>query len=114
MHADSRELAFVSEADEPADVEIRVNFGVFAGRDVTLAEIDRLGRALLDELPRVSIVAVHRHELEREHEAVVHQVKVEARGDGGDVEGLRERLQWLTEAWARECISERHAEVSEL
>ena len=71
-------LAFVSEPRAPAEIEIRVNFGVFAGREVTHAEIDDLARALYGELTSVAIVALRRHELADGHEAAAHQVKVEA------------------------------------
>ena len=35
-------IAFVAEPREGAAIEVRVNFGIFAGRDVTRAEIDDL------------------------------------------------------------------------
>ena len=37
--------------------ELRINFGVFAGRSATGAEIDELARKLLPELGDVTIVA---------------------------------------------------------
>ncbi len=38
-------IAFVATA-EPEALEIRVNFGVFAGREATAAELDELAHAL--------------------------------------------------------------------
>ena len=55
-------IAFcVREHDEPA-LEVRVNFGIFAGRDVTPAEIDDLARALRPELEDFAVVSEERHE----------------------------------------------------
>ena len=114
---DDAQLAFLSEPREPAEIEIRVNFGVFAGRDVTHAEIDDLARALYGELTSVAIVAVRRHELADGHEAAAHQVKVEANMRDAREPGLRDelaaRLLALTTGWAEACISFRHAEVTE-
>lgn len=115
---DDSPLAFRDDPREAAEIEIAVNFGVFAGRDATLAEIDDLGRELLGVLRRVSIVSQRRHELGHELEAAVHQVRVEA--DAGDAleatdgDKLADRLLELTDAWARRAIEFRHAEVSEV
>src|SRR5262249_14311328 len=67
---------FVSRPDSPA-LEVRVNFGVFAGRQVTPAEIDELGRFLLDEVGAVTIVAEDRYELDPSLETSVHMVRIE-------------------------------------
>ena len=115
---DGNELAFRAEPATPATVEIRVNFGVFAGREATYAEIDDLARDLFRIVNRVSIVSLRRHELARDGEAAVHQVKVEAeaadavRPNGAD--DLATRLLDACESWARRCIEIRHAEVAEV
>ena len=112
------QLAFIAEPREAADVELRVNFGVFAGRDVTRAEIDDLARALYGELSSIAIVTVRRHELADGHEAVAHQVKVEANvSDAREPttqEALAPRLLALTTDWAEACVSLRHADVTEV
>ena len=51
-------LAQIAFLDD--DAEIRVNFGMFAGREATQAEIDDLAHDLLVEARRVTIVAEHR------------------------------------------------------
>ncbi len=111
------QLAFLSEPREAAEIEIRVNFGVFAGRDVTHAEIDDLARSLYAELSSVAILALRRHELADGHEAVAHQVKVEANASDARLPTSRDelapRLLLLTTEWAEDCISFRHAEVTE-
>lgn len=113
---DDSPLTFRAEPRDAPEIEIRVNFGMFAGRDATLAEIDDLARDLLGAVRRVSIVSLRRHELDDAGEAAIHQVKVEARAadavePGGD---LAERLFELIDAWARRSIEIRHAEVAEL
>jgi hypothetical protein len=111
-------MAFAAD-QEPAGLEIRVNFGVFGGRDATSAELDELGKLLVPEVGEVSIVAEQRHEMSPDAEVVVHQVRVaippeSVPGDAAERKALSERLVGLSEIWARSCISERHADISEL
>ena len=89
------------------DGDIRVNFGVFAGREVTQAEIDELAHTLLEELEAVTIVAEQRTIVDRETEASVHQIRIEL-VEGGDDAG---RLLLIAERWAEACVAERHAEI---
>jgi hypothetical protein len=93
-------LAFVDE-----DGDIRINFGIFAGRDATQAEIDELARTLLDEVPAVTVVAENRVVADRESEAAVHQIRIEC---GGEDPG---NILPLTEQWASACVAERRAEI---
>ena len=60
-------IAFATE-QEPAGLEIRVNFGVFAGRDATSAELEELGKLLVPEAGEVSIVGEQRHEISEDAE----------------------------------------------
>jgi hypothetical protein len=109
-------IAFcVREHEEPA-VEVRVNFGVFAGRDVTPAEIDDLATALADRVGEFSIVAEQRHEFGHAVEASLHQVRIEVARDAasGDHRELCDRIVDAAGAWAEACIAERHAEIAEL
>ena len=57
---DEPKLAFALARREPPGLEVRVNFGVFAGRTVTPAEIEELGQWLLDEVDAVTIVVPER------------------------------------------------------
>src|ERR671930_520004 len=113
------ELAFVTRTHDVPGLEIRVNFGVFAGRDATPSELDELAHALVPELDDVSVVSEQRHEVGEEVEASLHQVRVEVADDHlpGDYDeggGLCTRLLEAVTAWAEACIADRHAEVSEL
>jgi hypothetical protein len=111
-------IAFAVE-QEPTGLEIRINFGVFAGRDATSAELEELGKLLVPEAGEVSIVGEERHEIAEEAEVVVRQVRVTLAPENvpSDREERREfcnRLVVLAEIWARQCINERHAEITEL
>jgi hypothetical protein len=104
---------------EPPGLEIRVNFGVFAGREATHAELDDLAQALLEQVDEVSVVAENRHEVGHETEASLHQVRVEIAledlpGEETDRARLGERLVGIAERWAEACIADRHAEVAEI
>jgi hypothetical protein len=90
------------------DGDIRVNFGMFAGREATQAEIDDLAQDLLERIDAVTIVAEQRTIADREMEASVHQIRIEL-DEGEDPKGPLE----LAERWAAACIADRHIEVSE-
>ena len=99
----------VREHEEPG-IEVRVNFGVFAGRRATAAEIDELALALRESLPSFAIVSEERHEFGDAVEASVHQVVVEVPQEIADEEPqlLAERIVFATNGWALECIAARH------
>jgi hypothetical protein len=107
----SPQIAFSANEETPTKpkVAVHVNFGVFTGREATLAEIDRLAAWLLDRVPHVTIVSEIRHEIDRHSEAAVHQVRIEV--PPHDVKEPPEQLEgWLVdqaERWARQCHSER-------
>jgi hypothetical protein len=111
-------IAFAVDQD-PSGLEIRVNFGVFAGRDATSAELEELGRLLVPEAGEVSIVGEQRHEISGDAEVVLHQVRVSVSpqivpDDPAERKELCERLVTLAEIWARQCINERHSEITDL
>jgi len=109
-------LAFIATPQARAGLEIRVNFGVFAGREATSAEIDDLADSLLPEIGEVTIVAEHRHELTEEVEASLHQVRVEIDDeqlpkDADELASLSERLLGACDVWARRAIDARHVDI---
>lgn len=111
-------LAFATRTFEPPTLEIRVNFGMFAGREATPAEIDTLATELLDKVTGVAIVAEDRHEISAHSEAALHQVRVEVSGDElptneHELDEMSGRLIEVTERWARECIADRRIQVSD-
>jgi hypothetical protein len=111
-------MAFaVHKHDAPA-IEVRINFGIFAGREATPAEIDRLAEWLLDEVGEVSIISEERHEIDAHVEASVHQVRVEVASDrvpADPVEraAIEARIVERAEYWANLCVAERHVEIAD-
>lgn len=98
------ELVFRAAERREPELEIRVNFGVFAGRNATQAEIDDLARALHAELASFAILAEERHEFGGAGEAAVRQVVIEI---PRDEDGLELRVSRIAESWARDCIHTR-------
>jgi hypothetical protein len=110
-------IAFAIRTHEPPGLEIRINFGMYAGREATPAEIDELGKQLLERVREVSIISEERHEIADTSEVQLHQVRVEVPTDDlpedeHEVDELRGRLLELSERWARSCIAERHVDVA--
>jgi hypothetical protein len=115
---DEPRLAFIVAVDEHA-IEILVNFGVFAGRSATRAEIDTLAHTLLSEVEDVTIVAEDRHEVDQAAEAAVHQVRIEiAAADApADAEARHALAAWLrerAEEWATACVADRQYGATDL
>ena len=104
-------LALLGSDDDRPKLVVRVNFGVFAGRNATQAEIDDLARSLHELVDSFTIVAEERHEFAGEVEAMVRQIVVEtdAGADAGEVIAR-------ADAWASRCIASRSdlGELSEL
>ena len=98
-------LAQIAFVDDEGD--IRINFGLFAGREATRAEIDELAKALLGEVDAITIVAEQRTIADREMEASVHQIRIELSEDDP------QRPLLIAEQWAAACVAERHAEITE-
>jgi hypothetical protein len=90
-------------------LQFSVNFGIFAGREVSRREIEKLAQRLLAIVPGVSVSSEFRYELGRRSEAEVHQVRIEVSSDAlpteGDVDAHRERLASVVRDWARGCIA---------
>ena len=103
-------VAFRVREHEQPPLEVRVNFGVFANRQATPAEIDDLARALKDLAPSFEIVAEERHEFGRDVEAAVHQVVIEI-GEAADE--LAIRVVDAAEQWAKECFAARGSDLAD-
>jgi predicted dinucleotide-utilizing enzyme len=98
-------IAFCARDPDTASAEVRVNFGVFAGRNATQAEIDDLARIVQQEVESFSIVAAERHEFGDASEASVRQVVIEV-GNAAD-DALCDRIVKLAEQWAADSIRAR-------
>jgi hypothetical protein len=105
----------VWEHEQPA-IEVRVNFGVFSGRQATPAEIDDLASELHATVDSFTVVAEERHEFAGDVEAAIHQVVIEVEreyaGDRGDE--LCDAIVEIADGWATDCFAARHADVADL
>jgi hypothetical protein len=111
-------MAFAVHRHDPPAIEVRVNFGIFAGREATAAEIDRLAQWLLDEVGEVSIISEERHEIDAHVEASVHQVRIEVASDRVPADpaeraAIEARIVERAEHWANICVAERHVEITD-
>jgi hypothetical protein len=99
----------VRKHEEPG-IEVRVNFGLFAGRHATPAEIDELAAALRENMEMFAIVAEDRHEFGGDVEAALHQVVVEVPREnaGNDPDRLAQQIVLAANGWALDCIASRH------
>jgi hypothetical protein len=94
----------------PAALEFSVNFGIFAGREVSRREVERLGEVLMPMLEGVSISSEHRYELGGHSTVALHQVRIEVGPealptDEGDIERLRARIAEVTGDWLESCLT---------
>jgi hypothetical protein len=106
---DEEAIAFVQPHADGA-LQVTVNFGVLAGRTATPAELEELGRCLVEEAGDVSVISEERFELGPHSEAEVHQVRIELDGASLDAD-LRARVVATAERWARSCAADRHIDI---
>jgi hypothetical protein len=108
-------IAFRGGGREAPAFEVRINFGVFAGRNATQAEIDELAGGLNDVVASFAIVAEERHEFGNDVESSVRQIVIEVFPEyaGPDIDLLCDRVVARAEQWAAACIHER-TELGEL
>ena len=94
----------VFERQHEGRPELVVNFGVFAGREPTDAEIYRLAHQLLEVLDSVEIISERRYEFDTEVEATVTQTRVllPPADDGREGE-----IVPIVSDWAHDSIGER-------
>ena len=99
-------LSFVARPENAA-LEVRVNFGLFAGREATPAEIDELATELLPKVGDVTIIREERHEISEHSEGAVQLVRISLPSDDPELAG---RVAEIAERWAKACIDERHVQ----
>src|SRR3954453_20457662 len=103
---DERAISLLVRQHDDPGLEVRVNFGVFAGRHATPAEIDDLAHALRGEVDTFTVVAEDRPEFGGDVEAALHQVVIEVSSEhaGAEPDALAERIVAAAQAWADACI----------
>jgi hypothetical protein len=103
-------MAFVAHPEAPP-AEVRVNFGLFAGREATPAEIDELAAQLLPKVGDVTIIREERHEISPHSEGSVQIVRITLPTNDAELAG---RVAEIAERWAFACIAERRTEIPDL
>ncbi len=109
-------IVFAPDSCELPAVELCLNFGLLAGRDVTAAEIEQLASDLLARVAHVSIISERRYELGTRAAAAVHQLRIRVlRGalsaEQRDLAELRGRLMEISERWLEACLAARTLEL---
>jgi hypothetical protein len=108
-------IAFRVPPHERPSLEVRVNFGMYAGRNATPAEIDDLARSLRTELLTFAVIGEDRHQFGDDVEMALHQVVIEV--DHQNAAALSdeacERVIETANRWAAACIASR-TELGEL
>ena len=110
-------VVFAPEVRDLPAVELCINFGLLAGREVSAAEIEQLAAQLLVRVARVSIVSERRFELGDAGGGAVHQLRIQVtRGAVGleqrDIAELRGRLMEIIERWLDACLAARTRELN--
>ena len=106
-------MAFAVHRHDPPAIEVRVNFGIFAGREATAAEIDRLAQWLLDEVGEVSIISEERHEIDAHVEVRIEVASDRVPADPAERAAIEGRIVERAEHWANICVAERHVEITD-
>lgn len=108
-------IAFRVHPPEDTALEVRVNFGVYTGRNATGAEIDDLARSLRSHVPTFTVIAEERHQFGDDMETSLHQVVIEVdrQSAAGLSDEVCERIVQLADRWASACIASR-SELGEL
>jgi hypothetical protein len=109
--------AYVSH-DSP--LELTVNFGIFAGRETSRADVDRLGAMLLAFVSGVTLFAGHRYEFAQDAaESAAYEVKIQfppfiLPTEKAELDPLVDMLLETARRWARDCAATPPAEGEDL
>ncbi|MGH3131983.1 MAG: hypothetical protein ACRDNX_14310 [Gaiellaceae bacterium] len=103
------EPVITSGVHEPPALEFAVNFGIFAGREVSRLELERLAESLLAEVGSASLFSELRYAVGQESTVELHQVRVEIAPEalpaGAEPDALRARVEQIIAEWARSSIA---------
>jgi hypothetical protein len=97
-----RDSTLVFDNETLDGTELVVNFGLYAGREATRAEINRLASVLADGVETFTVVSEMRYSFGREIEASIHQVRIEL-----PPEAEKSAIARAVQQWAQDCIAER-------
>jgi hypothetical protein len=104
------QAVIVWETGPAPALSFSVNFGVFAGRDVSRLEITKLGSQLLSLVENVAITSEHLYEFGQRSAGDLFQVRIDMHHDvlpprEADIEALRGKVAETLEAWLRSCLT---------
>src|SRR6266542_3795222 len=111
-------MVFPTTTDPPG-LELQINFGVFAGRDATSAELEELAKLIVPQVGEVSLVAEERHDAADGIEIVLHQVRIEIPAEGVPEDedervALEDKLVSTAEFWTGASEADAHVQNSDL
>lgn len=91
-------------------LEFTVNFGVFAGREASPRELERLTEVLLPLVPWLTVTSEQRSEIGADVSVTLHLVRVGIDNDAlpsdqPDVEALRVKIADTIKAWLERCLT---------
>jgi hypothetical protein len=115
---DVEPIAVYVSRDSP--LELTVNFGVFARRETSADEIDRLGEMLLELVSGVTLFAGHRYEFSQgAAETMAYEIKIEfppflLPTENDELEPLVAKLVETVGLWARQSSASPPAEGEDL
>jgi hypothetical protein len=110
----------VVKVSRDSPLELTVNFGIFAKRETSPSEIDKLGEMLLELVSAVTLFAGHRYEFSQgAPESTAYEVKVDfppfvLPTEQPELEPLVDRLLERVALWAHESAARPPAEGEDL
>jgi hypothetical protein len=102
---------FAAYLSQDSPLELTVNFGVFAGRDASRDDVDKLGEALLHLVSGVTLFAGRRYEFARgAAEVAAYEIKIQfpdsmLPSEPAEHEALTDKLLAAVDQWARACAA---------
>ena len=105
---------------QESPLELTVNFGLFAGRETSRGDVDKLGEALLPLVSGVTLFAGRRYEFSRgAAEVAAYEVKIQFPAsllptEPAELGALIEKLLAAVDHWARDCAASPPAEGEDL
>jgi hypothetical protein len=115
---DVEPIAVSVSRDSP--LELTVNFGIFARRETSPSEIDKLGELLLELVSGVTLFAGHRYEFSQgAAESTAYEVKIDfppfiLPTEKDELEPLVGKLLETVDLWAHETVARPPAEGEDL
>ena len=111
---------FAAYVSQELPLELTANFGIFAGRNASRDDVDKLGEALLALVSGVTLFAGRRYEFAAgAAEVAAYEVKIRfppfvLPTEPAEQEALVDKLLAAVDQWARDCAANPPAEGEDL